>query len=266
MDPKIIVVLGMGGLMFLLLVIVGIIAWVNSEEEDDDTSTNGSSSGDSTGSGGATAASGASGATAASGGATAASGGGAAASGGGAAASGGAGGNSEQGPNNGTCRGGLAQGGYSSSESGYSHGGLMEDQYWNLRAEGWACAEDPWASLAKSKEDCPMKYATTTDEDGNPSYSQCKWHEERQTENGHNVRCVPDGGFCNPQLSCLSQKCCDTTGKWNGLPNHPVGESLQDNCRCPTGTELKWADPASDSGTKPTSSDERAGTYMWKCD
>ena len=53
MDPKIIVILGAGGLMFLLFVIVGIIAWVNSEEEDDDTSTNGSSSGDSTGSGGA---------------------------------------------------------------------------------------------------------------------------------------------------------------------------------------------------------------------
>jgi hypothetical protein len=35
MDPKVLVVLGMGGLMFFLFLIVGIVVWINSEEEDE---------------------------------------------------------------------------------------------------------------------------------------------------------------------------------------------------------------------------------------
>lgn len=39
MDPKVLAVLGMGGLMFFLFLIVGIVVWINSEEEEDDSSS-----------------------------------------------------------------------------------------------------------------------------------------------------------------------------------------------------------------------------------
>jgi hypothetical protein len=218
MDPKVLAVLGMGGLMCFLFLIVGIVAWINSEEDDSSSgSGSGSSSSSSSGSDSEeeeeeeevahppdpplpdTDSSGGDTVTTKS------------------------------------CVGGYSQYGYAGTGTGGA-GDPANAQQWELRQLGWGCVENPWADIVSQEENCPTKYAYNRL--SSTGYSQCKWSDDRVAAAG-NVRCVPDtSNDCEPVADCAEtiggpkKKCCDDTGKWQGQSNWNEESGQVENCTC----------------------------------